>query len=176
MDIFPTICNSLVSHGAVKALCDVMERSLGFIDLSEACIKAFDKISTENPYAILTSGALSLCLNMMDFFESNTQKRILQLVLNASRHSASEQDFDNFFAPVLPVLCMFINLRNENQQGSQEKLECISQILLRTSESFMRFFSPHSQIDKIQVQFTKLASSGVVDAITEALFEFSLMD
>jgi hypothetical protein len=114
MDIFPTICNSIVSHGAVKALCDVMERSMGFIDLSEACIKAFDKISTENPYAILTSGALSLCLNMMDFFESNTQKRILQLVLNASRHSASEQDFDSFFAPVLPVLCMFVNLRNEN--------------------------------------------------------------
>lgn len=46
-----------------------MERNIGFIDLSEACIKAFDKISIENPYAILTSGALGLCLNMMDFFE-----------------------------------------------------------------------------------------------------------
>lgn len=144
MDIFPTICNSIVSHGAVKAFADVMERSLGFIDLSEACIKAFEKISMENPYAILTSGALSLCLNTMEFFESNTQKRILQLLLNASKHSASEQDFDSYFANNLPVLCMFINMRNENQQGTQEKLECISAILLRIAESFFRFFSPTS--------------------------------
>ena len=86
MDIFPSICNTMVSHGVVKALCDVMERSLGFIDLTEGCIKAFDKISLENPYAVLTSNALALCLNMMDFFESNTQKRILQLMLNTSRH------------------------------------------------------------------------------------------
>jgi hypothetical protein len=69
MDIFPSICNSIVNHGAVKALCEVMERSLGFIDLNECCIKAFEKIALENPYAILTSGAMSLCLNMMDFFE-----------------------------------------------------------------------------------------------------------
>lgn len=117
MDIFPSICNTMVSHGVVKALCDVMERSLGFIDLSEGCIKAFDKISLENPYAVLTSNALALCLNMMDFFESNTQKRILQLMLNTSRHSASEQDFDNYFSPTLPVLSMLISLRNENQQG-----------------------------------------------------------
>ncbi len=77
MDIFPTICNSLVNQGAVGALNQVMDRSLGFIDLCEACIKAFEKIATENPYAILTSKALPICLNMMDFFESNTQKRIL---------------------------------------------------------------------------------------------------
>ena len=70
MDIFPSICNSLVNHGAVKAICDVMERSLGFIDLNEACIKCLDKISIENPNAILTSGAMALCLNMMDFFEN----------------------------------------------------------------------------------------------------------
>lgn len=49
-----------------------MERSLGFTDLSEACIKAFDKISVENPYAILSSGGLGIALNMMDFFENTT--------------------------------------------------------------------------------------------------------
>jgi hypothetical protein len=49
-----------------------MERSMGFIDLSEACIKAFEKISVENPYAILSSGAMAIGLNMMDFFEHTT--------------------------------------------------------------------------------------------------------
>lgn len=53
---------------------------MGFIDLNEACIKALDKISIENPYAILTSGAMSLVLNMMDFFEISTQKRIINII------------------------------------------------------------------------------------------------
>ena len=72
MDIFPTICNTIVNHGAVKCIAEVLERSMGFIDLNEACIKAIEKISIENPYAILTSGVIGLCLNMMDFFENTT--------------------------------------------------------------------------------------------------------
>ena len=90
MDIFPSICNSIVNHGAVKAMYEVMERSIGFDDLYNACIKALEKISLENPYAILTSGTMGLCFNMMDFFENQTQKRILSMVLHSSRHSASE--------------------------------------------------------------------------------------
>ena len=74
MDIFPSICNSIINHGGVKTLTELLERSMsmGFIDLNESCIKAFEKIGHENPYAILTSGALALCLNMMDFFEMST--------------------------------------------------------------------------------------------------------
>ena len=72
MDIFPNICNSIINHGGVKGITELLERTLGFDGLNEACIKAFEKISLENPYAILTSGALILCLNIMDFFELNT--------------------------------------------------------------------------------------------------------
>jgi hypothetical protein len=84
MDIFPTICNSIVNHGAVKAIASILEGSMGFVDLNEGCIKALEKISLENPYAILTSGAIGLCMNMMDFFEISTQNRILNLMLNIS--------------------------------------------------------------------------------------------
>jgi hypothetical protein len=80
MDIFPNICNNIVTHGGVKCFAQVLERSMGFIDLNEACIKALEKISIENPYAILTSGAMGLVLNMMDFFEISTQKRIISII------------------------------------------------------------------------------------------------
>lgn len=72
MDIFPNICNTIVTHGGVKCFALVLEQSMGFIDLNEACIKAIEKISIENPYAILTSGAMAPVLNMMDFFEITT--------------------------------------------------------------------------------------------------------
>ena len=61
MDIFPTICNSIVNHGAIKSLTNILEGSLGFVDLNEACIKALEKISIENPHAVLISGAIGLC-------------------------------------------------------------------------------------------------------------------
>jgi hypothetical protein len=77
MDIFPNICNTIVLHGGVKCLAQVLEQSMGFIDLNEACIKAIEKISIENPHAILTSGAMSSVINMMDFFEITTQKKII---------------------------------------------------------------------------------------------------
>jgi len=45
---------------------------MGFSDLTESCIRAIEKISIENPNAILTSGTMALVLNMMDFFEITT--------------------------------------------------------------------------------------------------------
>ena len=59
MDIFPNICNNIVSYGGVKSIAQVLANSMGFLDLNEACIKAIEKISTENPHAILTSGAMT---------------------------------------------------------------------------------------------------------------------
>lgn len=105
MDIFPTVCGAIVNHGAVKAVAEVLERSMGFIDLNDACVKCMEKISIENPYAILTSGSVGLFLNMMDFFEITTQKKILSMTLNVSRHSASEQDLNDQILPILPSLC-----------------------------------------------------------------------
>lgn len=104
MDIFPSVWGTIVNHGAVKCIAEVLERSMGFIDLNEACIKCLEKISVENPYGILTSGTIGLCLNMMDFFEISTQKRILNMILNVSKHSASEQDFNDHVLPIMPFL------------------------------------------------------------------------
>jgi hypothetical protein len=78
---------------------------MGFIYLNDACIKAIEKISNENPYAILTSGSIILCLNMMDFFENTTQKRIINTLINVSRHAASEQDLNEHLFPIVPCLC-----------------------------------------------------------------------
>ena len=108
MDIFPTICNSIVNHGGVKCFAEVLERSMGFIDLNDACIKALEKISIENPYAILTSGAVGLSLNMMDFFENTTQKRIINVLMNVSKSSSSEQDLNDYMMPIVPFLSMLL--------------------------------------------------------------------
>ncbi len=141
MDIYPNICNTIVTHGGVKCFALVLERSMGFIDLNEACIKALERISVENPHAILTSGAIGLILNMIDFFEISTQKRIITILLNVSRHSASEADLNEYLLPVLPCLCMFLHSRGGGDENSI-KIENISLIILKIFESLFRFINP----------------------------------
>jgi hypothetical protein len=58
MDISPNIVGTVVNHGGVQCLCETMINAMHFIELSEACIKALEKISVENPYVVLTSQTL----------------------------------------------------------------------------------------------------------------------
>lgn len=138
---------------------------MGYIDLNEACIKNLEKISHENPYAILTSGAIGLCLNMMDFFEQNTQKRIISLVLNVSRHSASEQDLNDHIMPIVPVLCMLLQSRDHDNS----RLEIVSSVVLRIQESVMRFYPSHTSHPQIQALYENLGSSGILISILQCL-------
>lgn len=103
----------MVAHGTVKTVSDILERTMGFIDLNEACIRCLEKISLENPNVILTSGALPLILNMMDFFENTTQKKILTLVQNVSRNAAQETELTDHLIPLFPTLSMLLQTRGD---------------------------------------------------------------
>lgn len=48
---------------------DLIQNSLGFLDLAEACLRAFEKIALENPVSVLRSGAVAAVLEQIDFFE-----------------------------------------------------------------------------------------------------------
>ena len=126
MDIFPSLVNGLVNAGLVKGLVSVMESSFGFIDLTESCIKAFEKIVLENPPAVLKSGAVALILQQMDFLEIGSQLRIFKIVQKIARHSSCESDFDAFIMPILPFICMNLNI---DFHGDQKKVEDISKIV-----------------------------------------------
>jgi hypothetical protein len=70
-----------------------MDQSMGYIDLQEQCLKCCEKISMDHPRPILQQGILPVALNMIDFFDKNTQTKILNLLLNVSAGSESVQDF-----------------------------------------------------------------------------------
>jgi E3 ubiquitin-protein ligase TRIP12 len=72
MDILPNTCSKIVNNGAVKLLVDKM-MNFEYIDLAECSVKALEKIALENPYAILSSSALPIFFNLIDFFDSSVQ-------------------------------------------------------------------------------------------------------
>lgn len=80
MDIFPSLVNGLVHAGLVTAMAALMQGSFGFVDLTEACIKAYEKIVMENPPAVLRSGAVAIMLQQMDFLETSSQQRIFRII------------------------------------------------------------------------------------------------
>ena len=45
---------------------------MGDFTIVEQCIKTFDKVSYENPHAILKSKAIPMSLQSIDFFDSRT--------------------------------------------------------------------------------------------------------
>jgi len=98
---------------------------MGFIDLSDACIKAYEKMAFENPPAVLKSGAIGIILQQMDFFEIATQQRIFRIIQKIARHSSTEKDLDTYIVPLIP----FISMSLSDSQGDQKKVEDISKIL-----------------------------------------------
>lgn len=81
---------------------------MGFIDLTEQCIKALEKVSQESPRAVLKSGTLMALLNMIDFFDFSTQSKILQVLLNVGAHSESEADFEECLLPTMGTVCQMV--------------------------------------------------------------------
>lgn len=121
MDIFPSLVNGLVHAGLVTAMATLMQGSFGFVDLSEACIKAYEKIVQENPPAVLRSGAVGIILQQMDFLETSTQQRIFRIIQRVARHSTTEADFDAHILPIMPFIC--VNLHLDNVSGDQNKVQ-----------------------------------------------------
>lgn len=171
MDIFPSLVNTLVNAGLVKGMKSVLEQSMGFIDLSEACIKSYEKIVVENPPAVLRSGAVQLMLAQMDFFVGSTQNRIFKIIQKIARHSSSESDFDEYILPIIPFIVMNLNL--DYDQQNLKKIEDVAQIIKEVQESFTLFYSPINDFDRVCKQNEKLLDSGLFDIILTHVKSFA---
>lgn len=91
--------------------------------------------------------------------------------MNVSRHAASESDFDEYIMPIMPNITMLLQMRSDSS-----RLENLVTIILRVCESFMRFYSPFSQFDKVSQQYQKLAHTQIFEILLEVLNEFSILD
>lgn len=80
MDINPALCNKIVGLGGVTCLCKKLENIHSF-DLIEHVIKALEKISYENPYAILIANGFASLTKLMEFFDYQMQVSSLFLIL-----------------------------------------------------------------------------------------------
>ena len=168
MDIYPQSIANMIREDLIKHMCDTMEQTMGDQMLAEFCIKTFDKISLENPHAILTSKAIVMCLNMIDFFDLPVQAKILTLLFNCCRSAQSEEEFNTHFMNMIPQLCPMLQVHSE---GDQPRAEKISSIFMRMTESFNYFYQPAQHFAKIQNLWERFAEAGVINCIVDCIKE-----
>ena len=162
IDLYPNIVNHLVNVGLIKGLTNSVRSSFntGFQDLTLVCIRAFEKVVSEAPHAVLRSGAIPLVLQSLDFFDTATQNRVFTIILRLAGTSQSEQDFEEHILPMLPMLVMHLNPINVVTQDLK-KLEDTSRIFCEVQTSFFNFYGPRDDRKKLGGQFEKLSEQGL---------------
>lgn len=77
LDIWPQHTNTMVSLGIIAKMNEVMNETVGFMELAEACITVYEKISHESSGALLRADVAINCLNIFYFFDKTTQNKII---------------------------------------------------------------------------------------------------
>jgi hypothetical protein len=71
-----------------------MTQNIEYIDIAENAIKSIEKISVENPFALLENFALDSVLTFIEFFDQNLRVFYLFYSLESIFESSSEYDKD----------------------------------------------------------------------------------
>lgn len=150
--IMDTVTNSITmmaGAGGVSAL-SIKLMNFEYIDMAEHAIKALEKLSYDNSTAVLKEGAFSALINMMDFFEQSTQKRILSIAAIIARAVTNEELMNEYILPVVPVLSSLLQYRGNqyfpmNQLGLQF-FSALSETIIRLSGGDAEFVKRLSEL------------------------------
>jgi hypothetical protein len=137
VDSLPHASGIIVSSGGIQALSAKL-LNFEFIDQAENSIKVFEKISLEHAPSIVAEGAFEAMIQTMDFFESNVQKRILNIAINVGKTFTTRETLDKILVllPNFVRLSEFQGIENVNQNE-----KCIDFFIV-TAENLMRLVGP----------------------------------
>ena len=170
MDIYPQSVQSMISEGLISTMSKVIQNNMAYTDLADQTAKLFDKPSKEAPAQLLNSPAISTLLMVFDFCEKFTQQKILQIILNVSRHTQSVEIFNEFQLPTIEWLAPKLHI--DKYLNTPQSVEKVSTSLFNIVLSLQNFFSPTKDFDKLSEAFIKLESMGIFEHTIGAIKEF----
>ena len=160
MDIYPSSVNTIINHQGVTALSQKIQ-SLEYIDLAEKAIKALERISSESANSVLNHANIDIILNMMDFFEYDTQISILRMISNVWLNINREEDIKKLIL-IIPALVNFFEIKGSGDRCS----EMFG--LMWTSFQYiwdwpLKFKDPYSNFSLISGYYKDFNSSGLME-------------
>jgi hypothetical protein len=157
IDILPNLTKIFVSSGAIPAICAKLT-SFEFIDLAESAIKALEKLGHEHGQAILQEGILSALVELVYFFDVETQKRIMRVLTQLASAATNHELYVQFVEPALPSLLPHLN-SDENSPLTELALQFFYVLIEAVGESGE---SPRSRTDS-------LCERGLLTSLVELL-------
>ncbi|KAI8098311.1 uncharacterized protein B0P05DRAFT_501835 [Gilbertella persicaria] len=164
LEAMPTAITSVVSHGAIRVLCQKL-KSIQYIDLAEQALYALEKISAQLPRAVVHEDGLSAVLMYFDFFSIHAQRTALRTASNCMRGIDLES-----FSQVMEVTPILMNTITYSDRSIVE-LTCLCWV--RISESYRNnreCLERALTVDLLKILFSLIPITGNPNAVHPATF------
>ncbi|OBZ82438.1 putative ubiquitin fusion degradation protein C12B10.01c [Choanephora cucurbitarum] len=162
LEAMPTAVTSVVSHGAIRVLCQKL-KSIQYIDLAEQALYALEKISAQLPRAVVQEDGLGAALMYFDFFSIHAQRTALRTAANCMRGINTES-----FSQVMEVVPTLMNTITYSDRSVVE-LTCLCWV--RISESYRSHrecLERAISVDLLKILFNLIPISGHSNAVHPA--------
>ncbi|RXK36787.1 hypothetical protein M231_05948 [Tremella mesenterica] len=127
LEALPMSGHMLVNLGAIPILCSKLNE-MSFVELAEQTLSTLEKLSLDNPSAIVREGGLGSLLNFLPFFSTAVQRTAVTAAANCCRNISPEHH--NMIRDVFPIL------RETLTQADQRLVEQATLAVVRTIESY----------------------------------------
>lgn len=117
LDLNPRYTSTIIKwHGLGKIV--NMTQNIEYIDCAENAIKAIEKMTHENPFALIENDAFSAILSLIDFFDLNLRKSALKSCVNMTK---ALNNFDYIKKYIFPAIPSLTNLTRYTGNSELEK-------------------------------------------------------
>ncbi|OMJ81252.1 hypothetical protein SteCoe_18308 [Stentor coeruleus] len=162
--IFDSVANSVnafAACGGIPPLCAKLV-NFEYIDMAEHAIKTLERLAFDHSSSLLNEGVFTAMINMMDFFEKNTQVKIISFAVTIASNVSSEDLLVNHIIPVLPVIANTLQFRgSESLEMNRLGLKFFSVL----GESILRISS--NDLEKLKKHLESIAEFGMIQNIIE---------
>lgn len=162
--IFDSVANSVnafASAGGIGPLCEKL-LNFEYIDMAEHAIKALERLAFDHSTAILNEGVFAALINMMDFFEKNTQIKIVCCAVTIASTVSSEELLINHILPVIPVIASTLQYRgSDSLEMNRLGLKFFSVL----GESVLRISG--NDIEKLKKHLESIVEFGMLSNLVE---------
>lgn len=107
LDTLPELAEIVISYGGLQLICEKMS-NFGLIDLSEQAVRTLEKISLEFPTDTLEARTIESVLSIIDYFDVDVQKKILNIMCNSIRALESIDTVDRQILPQIPAILALV--------------------------------------------------------------------
>lgn len=160
LDLNPAYTSTVKKYGGMPKIV-LMTQNIEFIDLAEMAIKAIEKMSLENPFALLECDAFCSVLNLIDFFDLSLKKSALKACINMTLSISSYDIYNKFIFPAVPSLT---GLTKFNQNDSDHSVSSSAILCFFYIFSNIKAYNLYTNDNKIEMNILQW---GVLDNLYE---------